>query len=68
MQHHQQVSQTISEEATTSGNPGDDPITEGENNMAGSEESSSSPDVTSEISRQAPIRQPVIRKRRLNAP
>ena len=67
-QHHQQVSETISEEATTSGNPGDDPILEGENNIAGCEESSSSPDVTTEISRQAPIRQPVIRKRRLNAP
>ena len=66
-QEQQHVSETISEEVLSRGNNGAN-----ENvavtNEAVSEGSSSSPEVTTEISRQASIRQPVIRKRRFNAP
>ena len=66
-QEPQHVSETISEEILSQTNSGANE-TIAVSNEAVSEEGSSSPDVATEISRQAPIRQPVIRKRRFNAP
>merc|ERR1712150_315519 len=66
-QEPQHVSEPISEEVLSKGNS---VATENntENIEASSEENASSPEVSAQISRQASIRQPVIRKRRFNAP
>ena len=66
-QESQHVAEPISEEVLSKGNS---VTTENntENIEASSEEKASSPEVSAQISRQASIRQPVIRKRRFNAP
>ena len=66
-QESQQVSEHISEERIPRENNATNP-TDTENIDASSEENASSPEVSTQISRQASIRQPVIRKRRFNAP
>ena len=68
-QDQQHVSEPISEEVITRVNHITNENTATEEGNAGvGEESSSSPEVSNQISRQASIRQPVIRKRRFNAP
>ena len=66
-QESQQVAEPIREEELSRVNIVNNP--ESTENVEGSgEESASSPEVSAQISRQASIRQPVIRKRRFNAP
>ena len=66
-QEQQHVSEPISEEALSRVNSGANEDNTEKTEVA-SEESSSSPEVSAQISRQASTRQPVIRKRRFNAP
>ena len=66
-QEQQQVSESISEEGISRQNSDSNQVNT-ENVEASSEDNASSPEVSAQISRQASIRQPVIRKRRFNAP
>ena len=66
-QEQQQVSESIREEGMSRENTTSNQVN-AENVEASSEDNASSPEVSAQISRQASIRQPVIRKRRFNAP